>query len=956
MWTPRGAWPLFVAAALGAVLLVTPAAGAKTSRPKAPASLLPATGNKVDTLPVFTWAPVVTADHYEFQLSADKGFNSTVAGNDGKQTTRNTAVTLPTSLINGTYWWRVRTVTKKNTTSVWTKGRSVALLWAPVTNVTGPVDGTAFTTPAGQPSDALVLRWAAMPGAAQYAVSVAIDPMLSTLITSGAQPEVVDGTAYTLTSAIPDGTYYWSVTPIDAEGHKGLASATRSVTVHWNASAGTPVVSNLATDPALMDPLFSWGTVLAASAYQVEISTSQDFAAGSKVCCDGTTTGTSFSPTGLFQDNTYYWRVRPFDSSNNAGPWTNGLPFTKTFDNVPPVAAPAVKNLHMRDMSDIGSDEDITPVVQWDPVMGASEYQIEIDPWNSVDDYCDESNPWGRISTASTAWTPLGNLAHQAPSIGNAGGPATDGNHLADNTGYCVQVRAIDTDQNGTKVFGDWTLMNDFTEPAFTYDGVDVPPSFSACNGGFECANRYVTPGNSADFAQTPPLFLWDSVSGANAYFVVVSKDPSFSNILDYAFTDSTAYSPRVAYADETPGSVLYWAVIPTADIDGGGFHAPAAQLASLGGAQPFNKESLAPAIQPVIVDGAGVSFRWAPLAGAAYYSLQVSTDPSFSSLLEDIRTDSASYTAVTSYPAGQTLYYRVRANDISGNGLTWATGVFTRSLASPVPAAASGDINPPTLDGIPNWSWSALPGAVAYDVHVDYPSGTTKDVTVTGTTDSWSKFDGPGTWHWKVRAEFAKGSGAQVLGPWSPTQTFIRTFGEPQGRSAVATKTRVIFSWNSKQGAKTYHVQVSSDPDFASNVDDVTLDAVRYAPPLTEQGYSDGGVLYWHVAGVDAEGNQGDWSSAAKVTLAKALKLAGDSNPTRGQAHLVKITVLNAKGAPVKDVTVRVTGAGTVPRSKRTNKKGIVSLMVHPTSKGIVAFKATKAGFQVTTLSDTVS
>ena len=148
MWTPRGAWPLIVAVALGAVLVLTPTASA---RPKAPGGLQPAAGVKVDRMPVFTWNPTKGADHYEFQLAADKGFNSTVGVPGSKQSTKNTAVTLPSSLINGTYWWRIRSVTATSATSAWTKGRTVVLNWAPVTNLTGPVDGTAFTTPAAQP-------------------------------------------------------------------------------------------------------------------------------------------------------------------------------------------------------------------------------------------------------------------------------------------------------------------------------------------------------------------------------------------------------------------------------------------------------------------------------------------------------------------------------------------------------------------------------------------------------------------------------------------------------------------------------------------------------------------------------------------------------------------------------------------------------------------------------------
>jgi hypothetical protein len=936
MSTPRGAWPLIVAALIGAGLFLVPAASASL---KAPGALVPASLVSVDRMPVFTWAPVKGADHYEFQMAADKGFNSTVA--NGKVSTKNTAATLPTSLINGTYYWRLRSISAANKPSVWTKTRTLALKWAPVTNVTTPADGQSFITPSTQPSDALILRWAPMAGAAQYAVTIAADPVLTTVITSGGNPETIDGTAYTVNGDVPDGTYFWSVTPLDAQGHKGLPSPVRSFIVHWNASAGTPTVTDLSPDPELMDPLFSWGIVLGASSYEVEISTSADFAPGSKVV-GLSTSATSISPTGLFQDNTYYWRVRPYDASNHAGPWTLGTPFTKTFDNVPPVVAPAVKNIRMRNMSDVGSTSSITPVIQWDPVMGASYYQIEIDSY--VGTQCDSSAKLGLWNTPVPAWTPLAPTG-PSPIIGNAGGPAAEGFAFTSGQSYCVQVRAIDTDGAGVSVTGDWTLANDYTAPLFTYSAAS-PATNPPCNTSWMCAPYYIAPVNTSE-SQTPPVFVWKALTGMAGYFLVVSKDPNFSNILDYVYTQETAYAPRKAYADETVGSQLYWALIPVRSGDG--FFPPSANLATLSAKQVFDKKSIAPAILPPNVAGAGVSFQWSPMIGASNYTLQVSTDESFSNIIEAVNTDSASYTAAKSYPAGQTLYYRVRSNDVGGNGLTWAPGVFARTLAAPVPAAPIGDINPAKLDGVPNWSWSAVPGATAYDVHVDYPSGATKDANgIHGTTASWTKLDGPGVWHWKVRAEFGNSS---TVGPYSPVQTFTRTFGEPAGRRTVVTKSRLIISWDPKQGAKTYHLQVSSDGDIASTVDDVTQDGTRYAPTLTSTGYTDGGKLLWRVAAIDAEGNQGDWSAPAKLTLAKALKVGGDVAPAMGKAQLVTITVTTVKGAPVKGVAVRVSGSGAIPRAKQTNKKGKVALMVRPTSKGTVTFRATKSGYQLTLL-----
>ena len=53
------------------------------------------------------------------------------------------------------------------------------------------------------------------------------------------------------------------------------------------------------------------------------------------------------------------------------------------------------------------------------------------------------------------------------------------------------------------------------------------------------------------------PLLTWKPLAGKQSYFVLVSKDANFSNIVDYAFTHVPAYSPRslskaTTYSDET--------------------------------------------------------------------------------------------------------------------------------------------------------------------------------------------------------------------------------------------------------------------------------------------------------------------------------------------------------------------------------------------------------------------
>src|SRR5206468_8339672 len=83
---------------------------------------------------------------------------------------------------------------------------------------------------------------------------------------------------------------------------------------------------------------------------------------------------------------------------------------------------------------------------------------------------------------------------------------------------------------------------------------------------------------------------------------------------------------------------------------------------------------------------------RWTPADGAQKYRIQVSADPQFGDLLDDVVTASTSYTSSTPYPADTALYWRVRAEQLQvlqaaseRVELRWsATGTFRRRLPAP--------------------------------------------------------------------------------------------------------------------------------------------------------------------------------------------------------------------------------------------------------------------------------
>ena len=61
-----------------------------------------------------------------------------------------------------------------------------------------------------------------MPYAQQYSVKLASDAGLSNLVSGF--PVTTGATAFSPTGRLATGTYYWSVTPLDAAGHLGTPS------------------------------------------------------------------------------------------------------------------------------------------------------------------------------------------------------------------------------------------------------------------------------------------------------------------------------------------------------------------------------------------------------------------------------------------------------------------------------------------------------------------------------------------------------------------------------------------------------------------------------------------------------------------------------------------------------------------------------------------------------------
>jgi hypothetical protein len=942
---------LALATALALAVLTAGSAGAGLAGPTLAG---PADGSAVDGLPVFAWQAVVNADHYELELSADPGFNSAIA----TVSTRNTRATLKTAIANGTYYWRVRAITAAGGLGAWSPVRVLEMAWTAKPSLLSPGDGALLD----YPLDALRLSWTPVEGASEYLVRIATDPALGSLIWAGG-PVKTAATGYTLGAPIAPGTYYWSITPLNAQGHAGSPSTTQSFEWRWP-STTTPVFTDLGPQPEIVDPFFSWPRVHGAAGYEVEVNSSSDWAPGSKVCCSPVRVGTSISTLGLslaplvqLDNNTYYWRVRPIDPSGNAGSWSVGPSFTQTFANVPPTPAPSVKNLRLRDnVADPYDGVDpasvpyplstAAPVLTWNPVAGASAYEVDVTPFS--DGACDWSfnttSHWvKKIST--NAWTPLGwgwNNVKPFPSTAAVG---AETQALQSGWSYCARVRPLDgpSAAGGPTVNGDWTYLPANNVAAFTWTG---SPAANTCSCALS-AEDYNTPVTGSTLARMP-LFTWDAIPGARSWFVIVARDPSFTNIVDYAFTKIPAYAPRTSnatkgYPDELTS--YYWAVLPARDLDGSGVSAN-----PLDGTPPaFHKQAVPPAL--VAPDAGAVlsgptTFRWTNAEAARRYRIQVSQDPSFANPIDDTVTDSTAYTSNTTYPANTTLYWRVRADAENGSGyvgLTWSeVGTFTKQLPAPVPDPA----NPTAGALIPTWSWNPVPGAVSYDVSVEEPDGDRRnfeDLPLHAFTPV--KMTGVGIFTLQVRANFPTATTQVVHGPYSPLMAFARTIPEPGGATAEKGASHLLFSWNPRPGAKQYRVQVSTRADFALPVETLLTQAPNHAPLLTQRDYLDGGTFFWRVAAIDADGNVGDYTGTQQITTTRRMRLTTYGTPVRKRRSTIIVSTRTSRAA-IGGVRVRLWGAGVTARTKTTRADGRVTFSITPRRRGRIYVRATKAGF----------
>jgi hypothetical protein len=616
--------------------------------------------------------------------------------------------------------------------------------------------------------------------------------------------------------------------------------------------------------PPMAIPEFSWSPVSDATAYRLQLS--QDIGFVSKI--EFTTSLTRFTPTNVsqFNDGIWYWRVRV--DSPTAGNYSATRSFTRQWaspDNSPTLNSPG---------DAAALDFYGASTFSWQPAVGAAYYRFQ-------------------IATASNGFN---SPTYNQTTLATTHQPTTK---LANGTYYWRVVPIDPANREGspsevrqfTLAYGSSSLfpaeVPTLLEPLDRFDPNYNPPTFT-------------------------PTFRWTAVRGASTYRLEYTTDPTcnfgvggYTTSVD---TRNTTYTPTNAF----PNDVNYcWRVRAQSGNSVGDWSET----------WEFIKQWYIQAVPLTPVNNYQhtkyLFFSWTPVAGAANYKLEVSSINSFPPQGGfTVTTVNPFFIKSDFYCSGGIWYWRVTPYDRNNNAGKPSDGFPYPRPASFVCNGSSQVPNqyyplyyylpndfPPPDEGVtmqphedrtvplPIFMWNRvfdLSGneGAAYRIQVDddplflsvnwdfktenlsaaptatYPFSPqanhdyywrvcTLDSLAGTCTSPWSQI-------WQTRIDLSK-----TLAPTAQI-TLLR----PLDASEHVEMTP-LFEWWPLQGASSYQVQISQDPNFGSTIIDETVPYPAYTPQTSlaqrSLGHLGYGTYYWRVRGLPS----GTWSAPWRFQLA---------------------------------------------------------------------------------------
>ncbi len=296
------------------------------------------------------------------------------------------------------------------------------------------------------------------------------------------------------------------------------------------------------------------------------------------------------------------------------------------------------------------------------------------------------------------------------------------------------------------------------------------------------------------------------------------------------------------------------------------------------------------------------LNLTWGTVAGAASYSVELSTSSAFSStVLSGTGLTAATYRA-TGLANSTTYYWQVNENNGTATS-AWSTAWDFTTVAVAAPAAptlaapanaATGEATSLTL------TWNASARATSYGAQVStvstFASTVLSETGITGLSAAVSGLADSTTYYWHVDA-----SNAGATSAYSAVRSFTTVAAGALTAPVLATPTNgstgqataLTLAWGTVAGATSYTLQVATGSTFTvltENQAGITAGSIGIT------GLAAGTEYYWEVNAVNAT-TTSVWSSAwhfttgAALTAPAAPTLAAPANAATGEPASLTLT-----------------------------------------------------------------
>ncbi len=558
---------------------------------------------------------------------------------------------------------------------------------------------------------------------------------------------------------------------------------------------------------------FVWNAVPQAQSYWLQIANSVNFE-NTLIADESGLSQTSFSVSGLSDNNTYYWRLKA-ERVGSESDWSPVRQFTVNLPPASPLPVAPEDGL-------VGSDT-LSVKFQWGPVLSASGFQIQI----STDSLYNDTSI-DQVTSSTSIVIPK----------------------LNSNTTYYWRVRA-----SNIGGVSDWSATRSLKT-------VVSPPSKVSLT----------TPANNQNGVLLAPNLSWNEAPRAERYRIQVSTTQSFASFVVNVETTGRNYQAR----DLIPNRTYYWRV--RASNSGGdgewsstflfvtvNANTTTAPVLSLPG---NDAENISSPLQLV----------WQPTTGASSYRVQLSLDADFSTRVVDTTGVTSTFFILSDLLTSERYYWRLSSLNQAGESAWSETRTFRTVVVTPGVPTLIAPVNtfsnaktPLLLD------WSPVQGATSYSMEVSvdqtFQSGVFVSEGQAATEFLLSTLLPQTTYFWRVRARNTAG-----FGEWSETWSFTTVVQAPDQVTLISPLTQsintpipVLLRWNPSTRSEGYRVQLSNIPDLnVAVLADVNVTNTFFSVTNLNKGQT----YYWRVAAFNS-GGQGAWSQVRSFTTVPEPPLA---------------------------------------------------------------------------------